>query len=245
MGNGSTPTLVASQLNASESLRLLIGARGDVNYARADNGATPVFLASQNKALACLRLLIDAHGQVNCARTDYGDTPVTPVLMALENNAHECLRLLVSARADLTITSNGYTPVALAQARGHEAAVDLLLAAFHDQAAEIRCKGGAGNEITEAVQLVDKDGDCIVFQIESGCLQELVNGNVEIERLRWLQVNRRSGHLRDAGGDTIVVDQASALGRLAILCGAAGVAWIEEADGLADKYATRSWPVAI
>ena len=96
-------------------MEALLGRGAYVNRATTDDGTTPLFIACQDGHGSIVEALLGRGADVNRAKTDDG---ATPLYIACEEHHAPCVQLLVRARADLALSCNGKTPLALASSKG-------------------------------------------------------------------------------------------------------------------------------
>ena len=114
-GKGATPLWVSCLNGQLGSLTALLDAKADVNQARTNDGVTPLFIACQKGHGSIVEALLGRGADVNQATTDTG---ATPLYIACEEHHTPCFQLLALARADLALSCNGKTPLALASSKG-------------------------------------------------------------------------------------------------------------------------------
>ena len=112
---GITPLWVSCLNGQLGSVTALLEAKADVNQARTDDGATPLYTACSKGHGSIVEALLGRGADVNQAKTDTG---ATPLYKACENHHTSCVQLLVRARADLALSCNGMTALALASSKG-------------------------------------------------------------------------------------------------------------------------------
>jgi ankyrin repeat protein len=112
---GATPLFIACQNGHGIIVETLLGRGADVNQAKTDIGATPLLIACERGHGSIVEALLGRGADVNKARTDSG---ATPLYKACEKHHTSCVQLLVRARADLSLSCNGQTPLALASSKG-------------------------------------------------------------------------------------------------------------------------------
>jgi ankyrin repeat protein len=113
--DGATPLFVGCLNGHGSIVEALLGRGADVNQARTDDGATPLFVGCLNGHVSIVEALLGRGADVNQATTDSG---ATPLIVACQNHHTSCVQLLVQARADLTLSVQGWTPLALASSEG-------------------------------------------------------------------------------------------------------------------------------
>jgi hypothetical protein len=111
---------MAAQIGHTDSLRVLVHAKADIDKATTDDGSTPAFAAAQNGHTDSLRVLVHAKADIDKARTDDG---TTPAFVAAQNGHTGSLQVLVCTKADIdkARTDDGTAPafvVGIASAGG-------------------------------------------------------------------------------------------------------------------------------
>ena len=117
--DGRSPLYVASQNDHVAVLELLLAKRTiNVNQALTTDGATPLFAAcSKGHIRVVERLLSQDVIDINQPLTPDG---ATPLFEACGKGNKTVVELLLKNGADITITASGWTPLAIAEAQGHE-----------------------------------------------------------------------------------------------------------------------------
>ena len=113
--SGKTPLWVSCFNGQLGSVTALLDAKADVNQALTDDGITPLFIACQGGHGSIVEALLGQGADVNQATTNDG---ATPLYIACLKHHTSCVQLLVRARADLALSCNGRTPLALASSKG-------------------------------------------------------------------------------------------------------------------------------
>jgi ankyrin repeat protein len=121
--DGVTPLWIACQFGHGSIVEALLGRGADVNQATTDDGTTPLFVACENGHGSIVEALLGRGADVNKVTTDTG---ATPLYKACENGHTSCVQLLVRARADLTLSVQGWTPLAVASSEGFTDIVTII-----------------------------------------------------------------------------------------------------------------------
>jgi len=131
--SGRTPLFVASECGNVTLVELLLGAGADVNQATNKVKCTPLYIASKNGRAAVVELLLKAGANV-ALRVEENGSGWDALFVASQRGHAAVVRLLLEAGAKRTGTSRadhagvpaGTTPLAAAEAEGHEAVAELL-----------------------------------------------------------------------------------------------------------------------
>ena len=114
---------MACQEGHGSIVEALLGRGADVNQAKTDDGATPLIIACQKGHGNIVEALLGRGADVNQATTDTG---ATPLYIACEEHHTPCFQLLAHARADLALSCNGMTALALASSKGFSDIVAII-----------------------------------------------------------------------------------------------------------------------
>ncbi len=102
--NGDTPLIYAAKVGNFVAVKLLIGAKAQVNL---DNkGTTPLMAGAYNGKLDIVKLLVAAKADIN-AIDENGDTAL---ILATKKGHYEIVKFLIYSKADLNIKNKmGHT----------------------------------------------------------------------------------------------------------------------------------------
>jgi ankyrin repeat protein len=122
--DGFPPLGLAAHFGRSDVVRYLLGKGASVNFAAAGNGFTALTGAIAGGHREVVRILLDAGANVNHR---YEEQRFSPLLAASADGDAEIVRMLIAAGADVTArTTDGKTPVSLAEGRGHGEIAEIL-----------------------------------------------------------------------------------------------------------------------
>ena len=128
--DGSNPLYSAAKKGHVKIVEKLIAASADVDKAETTHGYTPLYIAAHNGHIEVVEKLIAASADVDKARTTTHGR--TPLYIAARNGHVEIVDKLIAASAD--VEKGKYTPLQVAQQKGHSIVALLLRDAVRPEA---------------------------------------------------------------------------------------------------------------
>ncbi|CAG2203405.1 unnamed protein product [Mytilus edulis] len=127
-----TPLIVASELDDTEMVKLLVGAKRPANVNDENlHGRRPVWIAARNKNTEIMELLVEGNQECQVNFTDR-EKGTSPLFEAVIGSCPDVARILIHARADVNMRKLGQengpdTPLTKAIQQDNKEIVQLLL----------------------------------------------------------------------------------------------------------------------
>eukprot|EP01147_Barroeca_monosierra_P011214 gene11214-3268_t len=210
--DGTTPLLIATLMNKTKAVQLLIEQGADPNKA-AMNGATPLHIASAMGHLTILHMLLDFGANINSRHSYAGSTPLH---FACEMGQAKVITSLCLRGADANAqTTQGSRPLHVAVDMNQTASVQALIESCHVDVNSLLLGDttplylAAQKGFTEIIKVLSENRANIDFEMPSGMKQTVIqptssmyqlSTNNEAEIFHWARQFNQLGSDPSAPG---------------------------------------------